>query len=172
MSRFSKRSKAQRKIKKTSLVFCEPSNFDPDEDYTVLDVDSKMMELINQPAHEYPAPELIEEDGEAYVFGPLYDLDEYYHDGYVEMKNGEIGFMNEKITMKKYNNKYGCPYLNEYSPLLANNPEYIQSVQQNYPEIIWLGSMTTRKGVCHLHYHVDKIKIVLIVLLLIEIIFM
>jgi len=117
-----------------------------------------MLEIIRKSATEYPPHEMVREEGEAYVFGPLFDLDEYDHVGYLEITEGEVGFMEENLTRKKYRKKKGCTYKETCGPLRPNDMTYIKEVHEKFPEIIWLGGMNERKAVCHLHFHVDEVR--------------
>lgn len=139
--------------KKTSLVLCEPVTFNYEEDYVVLDVHDDMLRLIRNGAHEYRNAE-----GQAYVFGELLDLDAYDHAGYIDISQGQVSFMEENQVRQKYRRAKGCDYEEKCGRLKSNDKAYLEEVQKQYPEIIWIGSIDKPKTSIHLHFHVDDLR--------------
>lgn len=137
--------------KKTSLIFCEPSSFNYKNDYLVLDVDDKMQQLIYEGGQPYQDGE-----GNAYVFGSLFSVDSYDHPGYVEVTNGEIGFVEQMAAKKRYKAKESSSdYEKHAGSVKYNDPVYLANVRKDYPEITWIGQVFGKPNGVHLHFHVD-----------------
>lgn len=137
--------------RKTSLIFCEPSKFDYKNDYIVLDVDAEMLKLIRLGAQPYQ-----DSDGNAYVFGNLYDVDLYDHPGFVDVSDGQIGFIEQNLARRKDKaGQLSSDYEKQIGPVKYNDPVYLSTVRKSYPEIMWIGQVFGKPNGVHLHFHVD-----------------
>lgn len=137
--------------RKTSLIFCEPSTFDYKNDYIVLDIDSEMLKLIREGAQPYQ-----DSDGNAYIFGHLYDVDMYDHPGFVDVSDGQIGFIEQNLARRKDKaGQLSSDYEKQIGPVKYNDPVYLSTVRKSYPEIMWIGQIFGKPNGVHLHFHVD-----------------
>lgn len=157
-------SESSSESNKISLLFAEPNSLDFDQDdydYVVLDIEEKLLDLIRQ------GPEIKEDDdGRAYIFGPLLDLDDYEHPGCHDVHHGFTGLLDlEKVEEReekkekekeeeKVEQQHTRDYEKKYGPTKINK-DYLHQIQKDYPEILWIGSVPSGLKDAHIHFHID-----------------
>src|SRR4051794_12999174 len=81
----------------TTLIFGEPDTFNYSYDYIVIDINNEMLKKIESGGTAY-------EDcsSNAYVFGKLYDIDDYRHAGHHDVRHHQTGLIEKLVAKKKY----------------------------------------------------------------------
>jgi hypothetical protein len=136
-----------------SLILAEPKTFNYRKDYHCIDVIPKLMGEIARGAkiHE-------DEDGLAYSFGEVFDIDDYEHPGWIKVseRKGQVGFLEMAGARRKFANGYkSSDFEKEYGEMVSNNTSYLNTIKEHYPEIRWIAETYPGATEAHFHLHLD-----------------
>lgn len=134
-----------------TLIFAEPTTFDYTNDYVVIDVNDDLLAKIQKGGEQYKDCE-----GNAYVFGPLFDIDEYIPAGSHDVTMGQTGFIEKSHAKRKHKEgNLTCDYEDFIGEVTFNDSDCIKLIQTTHPEIKWIGKVTHDAPRVHLHFHVS-----------------
>lgn len=139
-----------------TLIFAEPNTFDYARNYIVLDVNDDLYKLIQAGGEEHR-----DCNSNAYVFGSLFDIDDYEHAGHHEVLQGQTGLIEKTGAKTKHKAGYlTCDYEDFVGKPKFNDGEFLKKIQKTHPEISWIGEVIDNNTKCHLHFHVSPQDVV------------
>ena len=120
----------QRKVH--TLIFAEPSSFDYDKNYIVVDVNDDMLNKIHQGGQA-----MSDCNGNSYVFGELFDLDDYIAAGSHDVTMGQTGLVDKIIAKQKHREgNLTCDYEDFIGEVKFNDPDCMKTIRTTHPEIM------------------------------------